>query len=71
MTEEKLSAVQLELDSGMSIYRIALNEEISEAVNKICDTVNDTNTVYPGTNLRLSFKIATLQYNFHHDILSF
>ena len=31
MTEEKLSAIQLELDAGLSIYRIALNHSISEA----------------------------------------
>ena len=31
MTEEKLATVQEGLNSGMSIYRIALNEEISEA----------------------------------------
>ena len=31
MTEEKLAAVQIALHSGLSIYRIALNEEISEA----------------------------------------
>jgi hypothetical protein len=31
MTTEKLSAIQLELDQGLSIYRIALNHEISEA----------------------------------------
>jgi DNA-binding transcriptional ArsR family regulator len=31
MTPEKLSLVQSELDRGFSIYRIALNHEISEA----------------------------------------
>ena len=31
MTGEKLSAVQSELDAGLSIYRTALNQEISEA----------------------------------------
>jgi transposase len=31
MTEEKLTAIQSELDAGSSIYRIALNQEISEA----------------------------------------
>jgi len=31
MTPEKLSAIQSELDQGTSIYRIALNHDISEA----------------------------------------
>ena len=30
-----------------------------EAVSKICETVNSTNSIYPGTNRRLFFKIAT------------
>jgi len=31
MTPEKLTSIQSELDRGMSIYRIALNHDISEA----------------------------------------
>ena len=31
MTEEKISAIQVDLDAGLSIYRIALNHSISEA----------------------------------------
>ena len=31
MTEEKITAIQRELDEGLSIYRIALNQDISEA----------------------------------------
>ncbi|MDR0437077.1 MAG: hypothetical protein LBH22_02105 [Bacteroidales bacterium] len=31
MTSSKLAVVQAELDEGLSIYRIALNQEISEA----------------------------------------
>jgi DNA-binding NarL/FixJ family response regulator len=31
LTSEKLSTIQLELDDGLSIYRIALNHDISEA----------------------------------------
>ena len=31
MTPEKLAAIQLDLDNGVSIYRIALNHDISEA----------------------------------------
>jgi DNA-binding transcriptional ArsR family regulator len=31
MTPNKLAAIQLELDRGLSIYRIALNHEVSES----------------------------------------
>ena len=31
MTEEKITSIQGELDEGLSIYRIALNQDISEA----------------------------------------
>jgi len=31
MTHEKLSIIQSELDAGLSIYRIALNNEVSES----------------------------------------
>jgi hypothetical protein len=31
MTSEKLSSIQRELDSGLSIYRIAINQDISES----------------------------------------
>jgi transposase len=31
MTHSKLASIQRELDEGLSIYRIALNEEVSEA----------------------------------------
>jgi hypothetical protein len=31
MTVDKLAAIQMELDLGLSIYRIALNQDISEA----------------------------------------
>ena len=31
MTSDKLSAIQRELDSGLSIYRIAINQDISES----------------------------------------
>lgn len=35
------------------------NQRSNDAVSKICETVNKTNTIYPGTNLKLFFKIAT------------
>ena len=58
--------INMEVSSDEELLKITLfplsNQRSIEAVNKICDTVNSTNTVYPGTNLRLSFKFATLQF---------
>jgi len=55
--------VNMEVDHENELLRITLyplsNQRSNEAVGKICDTVNDTNTVYPGTDLRMIFKIAT------------
>ena len=31
MTVEKLGAIQMDLNSGLSIYRVALNHDVSEA----------------------------------------
>ena len=42
----------------ITLYPLA-NQRGNEAVSNICDKVNTTNTVYPGTNLKLFFKIAT------------
>jgi hypothetical protein len=36
------------------------NQRSNDAVQKICGTVNQTETVYPGTDLKLIFKIATI-----------
>jgi hypothetical protein len=38
------------------------NQRSNNAVQKICDTVNQTETVYPGTDLKLMFKIATTDF---------
>ena len=38
------------------------NQRSNEAVQKICDTINQTDTVYPGTDLKLRFKIATIEF---------
>jgi hypothetical protein len=55
--------IDMEVDNQKQELRISLyplsNQRSNEAVSKICDTVNRTNTIYPGTNLRLFFKIAT------------
>jgi len=45
----------------ITLYPLA-NLRSNEAVRKICEMVNATNTVYPGTNLRLVFNIATIQF---------
>jgi len=37
------------------------NKRSNEAVQKICDTINKTDTVYPGTDFRLKYKIATIE----------
>jgi hypothetical protein len=43
----------------ISLYTLA-NQRSNYAVSKICDILNETNTIYPGTDLRLVYKIATL-----------
>jgi len=57
--------INMEVDNKNEVLKITLfplsNKRSNEAVSKICDTVNDTNTIYPGTNLRLFFKIATVE----------
>ena len=42
----------------INLYSLA-NQRSNEAVGKICETLNATNTIYPGTNLRLIYNIAT------------
>ena len=44
---------------NITLYPMA-NRRSHEAVSKICNTVNETNTLYPGTNLKLLFKNATV-----------
>ena len=55
--------VNMEVDGENELLKITLyplaNQRSNQAVSKICDTVNQTMTIYPGTNLRLFFKIAT------------
>ena len=56
--------INMVVDRKNELLRITLfplaNQRSNDAVGKICDTINDTNTIYPGTNLKLSFKIATI-----------
>jgi len=43
---------------NITLYPLA-NQRSNLAVSNICETINQTNTKYPGTNLRLCYKIAT------------
>jgi len=56
--------IDMEVDSENEELKITLyplaNQRSNEAVSKICQTINQTNTIYPGTNLRLTYKIATI-----------
>ena len=56
--------INMEVDNENKLLIITLyplaNQRSNEAVCKICEKVNETNTVYPGSILRLFFKIATL-----------
>jgi hypothetical protein len=56
--------VNMEVDLELELLKITLyplsNQRSNDAVSKICETVNATNTIYPNTNLKLFFKIATV-----------
>jgi len=56
--------INLEFDSENEELKITLfslsNKRSNDAVDKICEKINQTNTTYPGTNLKLVYKIATL-----------
>jgi hypothetical protein len=56
--------IDMEVDNENAELKITLyplaNQRSNEAVSKICETINHTNTVYPGTNLRLCYKITTV-----------
>ena len=58
-----LNPINLEGDPEKQQLNITLyplsNQRSNEAVRQICLTLNRTNTIYPGTNLRLNYKIAT------------
>jgi hypothetical protein len=61
----------IEVDNKNQKLRITLfplsNQRSNEAVDKICEKVNDTNTLYPGTNLTLFFKIATVKFELSQE----
>jgi len=55
--------IDMEIDNENELLKITLyplsNQRSNNAVSEICDKINETNTVYPGTNLRLFYSIAT------------
>jgi hypothetical protein len=56
--------INMEVDRKNELLKITLfslsNQRSNEAVSKICNTVNATNTIYPGTKLKLFFKNVTI-----------
>ena len=58
------ASINMEVDKKNECLKIVLfplaNQRSNEAVNKICQTLNDTETIFPGTNLKLIYKIATV-----------
>jgi len=62
-----LSRSNMEVDNKNQVLTITLfplsNQRSNEAVGNICEQINATNTVYPGTNLRLFFKITTIRFD--------
>jgi hypothetical protein len=58
------TSINMEVDDENETLTISLyslsNKRSNEAVSKICEKINSTNTIYPGTNLRLIYKIATV-----------
>jgi len=55
--------INMEVDREKEELRIDLyslsNQRSNDAVSKICDKLNATGTIYPGTNLRIIYKCAT------------
>ncbi len=44
---------------SVSMYSLS-SPRMNEALSKVCSLLNDTETLYPGTNLMLKYEIATL-----------
>lgn len=42
----------------LELYMMSTPRE-NRAIEEICNTLNDTQTVFPGTNMRLIYKLAT------------
>jgi len=45
---------------SVTLFPLA-NQRSNEAVRKVCDIINQTGTVYPGTDLNLMIKVATIE----------
>jgi len=56
-----MTDVEILNDPQIRNPKICTTQRSNEAVGKICGIINDTKTIYPGTNLRLNYKIATVQ----------
>jgi len=58
------TTIDMDVDHQKELLTITLyplsNQRSNEAVRKICDTVNDMQTIYPGTNLKMCFKILNI-----------
>ena len=54
------STIDMDVDHAKELLTITLyplsNQRNTEAVRKVCQTVNATATIYPGTNLKMVFK---------------
>jgi hypothetical protein len=57
--------INMEVDREKEELKVTLfplsNQRSNEAVSKICDILNQTNTVYPDTDLKLIYKITTIK----------
>ncbi|MBP8978816.1 MAG: hypothetical protein KBF06_09635, partial [Bacteroidales bacterium] len=40
-------------------YIISVSRKSAEKQEKVCELLNDTETIFPGTNMTLAFKTAT------------
>ena len=45
----------------VTLYSLATPRD-NEAINAVCEILNDTETIYPGTNLKMIFKSATVSF---------
>jgi hypothetical protein len=58
------TTINMEVDHQKELLTITLyplsNQRSVEAVRNICDTVNEMQTIYPGTNLKMYFKVLNV-----------
>ena len=58
-TPVNMKVNQMKKELLVTLYPLS-NQRSIEAVQKICETINQTGTVYPSSDLKLMFKIATI-----------